>query len=956
MSWYWALALAGLSLLLMWIFDRAARLRRSDGDSGDYWTAVVRRLSIWLLPPLLLSSLLQAIHRPFWSAGYHLHFDLAPPAGWSRGFGFLTALALPFAFWTALLCLGLLEKPRGRPAGRWLAGSIGYGASRKWLLLFCTLPLAALLAATFGDLNAGAVGYPAANWAAATVLVASLIGIYFSYGDASANAITRAGVAMESVGDLPPWPEAMRAGGIELERIAGFPAGAPLRPARGASSRRLAQRLENAGARDLAPELVEAIDALLHPAATGDDLGPTRLVLASDECGQTELVAMAAATVDRRFHAITLVIVSRGAKELCARLARWLPRPMRALMLTSEVDADDRAVIWVVDAETLSHHLLPLFKGRKSIDRVGFVVWWGLESYTGVLGANLWAISRRLHRLFLLSGRADVRTLALARRPAHADAQMSDFVSRLLPHTFPRETVVHVDPRFTRQVELYRLISQRRLLAEASSGRPATAVAPHPMLGATRVSADSGWPTLAELAPEIIDSETETMIQLTSGGTTVGDRLVAGGPPEASARLLHVAGGELLSLIDLLAQSGRNSSTAPSHVAIMLDSNPYLAYLLGKIAQGDASRTINTARRLVCAEAHRDVLRYHLLLALNEHSATRQELLRNFRLDERVIAETLQEIAANGDLSQKEVRMLDARQQLVIDQHYESRRLPESGERPLDVVGTRLVRVLDRAAGHQNDGVRMVLDPERLTIQAYPHRRFLYRGRRYRVSPWPPAEEIAHRRELDCEQDAVLSWTWRIRNLMVLGLEPTGASFSVGRRGRLLTCVPVALHYEEEVTGAIRVVGDAAGSSAQPEILKLPREISTDFATRGLALCFPDQADGMALRSLAQALRHVLPVHLGVEEDAIEVVPMRGVKLERDEVFGLAIVDLYPRGIGLVDAIKNDADFLLKLLTHTKSWLSSAADDCLQTPAALAANYGEWPRRQAALGLLDQVL
>ncbi len=956
MSWYWALSLVGLSLLLAWIFDGAARLRRPSGDSGDFWATVVRRLCVWLLPPLLLSSLLPSVYRPFWSAGYHLHFDLVGPAGWSRGFSFLLALALPFVLWTALLAFGLLEKPRGRPASRWLAGSIGYGPSRKWLLLFCAVPLGTLLAATFGDLNAGTVGYPAANWSTSVALVASLVGVYFSSGTGVTTVFTRTTVLVETVGALPSWPEAMRDGGIDLERIAGFPAGSPLRPVRGASSRRLAQRLESAGARDLAPELVETIEALLHPTVSGDHLGPARLVYAPDGCGQNELVAMAAATVDQRFHAITLVIVSRGAEELCARLGRWLPRPLRALVLDSEVDADDRAVIWVVDAETLSHRLLPLFKGQKSIDRVGFVVWWGLESFTGVLGANLWAISRRLHRLFQLSGRADLRTLALARRPAHPDAQMDEFVARLLPHTFPRETVVYVERHFTQPVELYRLLSQKRLLAAASSGKPAAAVAPHQMLGATQVSADSGWPTLAELAPEIIDSETEAMLQLRSGGANVRDRLVAAGPPEAAARLLHIGNGEMLSLIDLVAQSGRNSSTASSHVALSLDANPYLAYLLGKVVHEDSSRAIRTARRLVCAVAHRDVLRYHLLLALNEHSATRQELLRNFRLDERVITETLKEIAANDHLSQREVRMLDARQQLVIDQHYESRRLPESGQRPLDVVGSRVVRVLDRAAGHQNDGVRMTLDPERLTIQAYPHRRFIYRGRRYRVSPWPSQDEIARRGELDCEQDAVLSWTWRIRNLMVLGPEPTGASFSVGRRGNLLTCVPITLHYEEEVTGAIRVFTDAAGNPSSPEILRLPREISTDFSTRGLALCFPDRADGMSLRSLAQALRHVLPVHLGVEEDAIEVVPMRGAKLEHIEIFGLAIVDLYPRGIGLVDAISNDADFLLKLLTHTKSWLSSAADDCLRTPAALAANYGELPQRKVALGLLDQIL
>lgn len=954
MSWAQGLATALAALIVMLTFDRVARVRSEGGERRGYWSAVVRRTSFTLLPLLALSTALAVIYRPLWEQGYHLHFDLSGIFGWPRALSFQVAFLLPWLVWVLFLVGGLLGRPPERESGRWLAGAIGFGSSRGWVLWF-VVPLAAILVATAGDVATGPYGYPAANWSTLAALAASLLGVALSSGQAPAPARARDATSTSSRLPLQPWPEAMRAGGIDLERVTAWAESPPPRRVRGEGASQLARRLEEMGARGVAPELIEAIAALVHPGATGDEHGPARLVFAPDDCGQVEAVAAGAAVVEQRFRAATLIVVARGAQALSDRLDRWLPRNRRAQVVRAESDASLDTVVWVTDAETLSQRLLPAFKSHRMIDRLGLVVWWGLESYTGVLGANLWAISRRLHRLIQLAGRSDVRTLALVRRAAHADAQMGEFVGRLLPHVFPADTVVFVEPRRARAVELYRLVSHHRRIA-TGAGPAFDAISPHPSLAALEVSAGSGWPTFFAAPPGIADGDTEPVLQLPSGDGIVRERLVDG-VPEAAARLIHVSSGDVLSLADQLGQGGRN--TAPGlthHAAITLDPNPYLGYLLRTFSGDGEPPAFGTARRLVCGGAHPDVLRYHLLLALNEHPDTRQGLLRNFRLDEETVAATLREIAHEGHLSQSEVRLLDDRERLVIDQRYESRRPPESGDRPLDAVGGRLVRVLDRAVGHQEGGVRMRVDPERLTIQAYPHRRFLYRGRRYRINVWDSAQEAAARGELDCEQDAVLSWTWRIRNLALFSPTRSGPSFRVGHRGRLLSCLPVAVRYEEEVAGAVRIAADRREGAAGPEILKLPRELHTSFATRGLILRFPSEADGLALRSLAQALRHVLPVHLGVEEDALEVVPLRGETVEHDEVFGLAVVDLYPRGIGLVDAIRDDADFLLKLLVRTSGWLAAADEDCLNNPAALAANLGDPPLRRAALELLGQVV
>lgn len=118
-----------------------------------------------------------------------------------------------------------------------------------------------------------------------------------------------------------------------------------------------------------------------------------------------------------------------------------------------------------------------------------------------------------------------------------------------------------------------------------------------------------------------------------------------------------------------------------------------------------------------------------------------------------------------------------------------------------------------------------------------------------------------------------------------------------------------------------------------------------------------DEVEGPV--SLCQALRHVLPVHLGVREDDLELVPLQGFETP-DGVFGLAIVDLYPGGIGLVDGLQDD-DLLQRIFGHARDWLAScrckkAHACCLSTPSAKAAAMDHAPHHQAALDLLGQVV
>src|SRR4029077_15134962 len=130
---------------------------------------------------------------------------------------------------------------------------------------------------------------------------------------------------------------------------------------------------------------------------------------------------------------------------------------------------------------------------------------------------------------------------------------------------------------------------------------------------------------------------------------------------------------------------------------------------------------------------------------------------------------------------------------------------------------------------------------------------------------------------------------------------------------------------------------------SKPEKFALP--FAQRFDTRAVVLTFPNELDPSALASLPQTSRDLLPVHLGVEEDALEVVPLKGdVMVQKRRAYGVAIVDLYPGGIGLVDAISDDNAMLIQLFQAAEDWLencpcqSDGCPRCLLSPSSRAIN------------------
>jgi hypothetical protein len=240
------------------------------------------------------------------------------------------------------------------------------------------------------------------------------------------------------------------------------------------------------------------------------------------------------------------------------------------------------------------------------------------------------------------------------------------------------------------------------------------------------------------------------------------------------------------------------------------------------------------------------------------------------------------------------------------------------------------------AAAQTQGGVRLIVDRERVTMLAYPGRVFMHEGRRYVVRDWTAAD-LERNRWLPCQLEDRNAQTlrWRRSGVTSLRLRPGKAPVVVRRSGSMtLSRASVTLDYRETVFGVVRTVVDRASGGATVERPGIDPKQSSPFSTSALVLAIDPRPELAVLAGLGLALGYVLPVHLGVEPDAIEIVPLenRDVVQQRSAsgglaatpivLSGLALVDLYPNGIGLVETIDDDPSLLERVLLLTRDWLT----------------------------------
>ena len=976
-----------LALLLALAINALVIARRPSRDSGDLWTGVLAWSGTALALALLFGWTLQALDAAWWAKGYHPFFDqtgltldlpwLPPwelkipsplgPTGQRLQHPEWWALALPFAVWGLAipirLALGTQGRQPGQPRpGAWLAGSAGFAASRRWAMYALASPFLLLLLWTANDLGEGPGHDRAALWGTLAVFAVTLVAIAFSRGRAAkAQAETTRGAPEPTPGD---WVAAMRERGFSVQTLCRLEPSGDAVQVSDPAARAVFDQWPFLRERQVAPELIEAV-ADLVAAGEARRRGHDRLVLAPDDCGQLEALAIAVRLVHSRLEMVTLIVVPGDPERLARRIVPWLPGPDALDLPRSSLSVDAASMAWIVDAGTLSERLADLSDNPLLLGRIGLVVWWDLDAYSGVLAANVWAVSHRLHRLLRRKGHKEARSIAFARyRPSH-EANSAAFLSQLLPYDYRAEDRVVVERRRRHPIAIH-------LLEPTPELRPADMVHPDhwdPSLVAARTSVEAGWPTCFD-PPQGLDLvHAADFMQQRVLGRPLHERLLSG-HAEAGARILEVRPGEVLSLGNLLSQGGRCLERLPEHqVGLLLPpGNPYVRHLLMAL-QKDPGRFFALARRLVPGAPQPAIVRRHLLLALREMEAVAQGLLNTFQWRDTILDPVLEELANRHQIERRDVRFLDRENRLKVDTGYKSS-VAEYRPGPLDTVGDRLISIVEREAG-ESEELLLRIDPERSTIVAYPRRVFRIDGRTYRMNLWPAtdAQEIERRGVLYCTRTDDPALTWRIAEprLRRTELDPGQSQAFFDRDA--LNKVVIQTQYEEEVSGIVEVRRDPQGILRQNEIQWGEPIASLSFPTKGLMLRFlPEDVEDRpaALHSIAQALAQVLAVHVGVEEDAVRVVAAENLKMDRRREWGLVILDLYPQGIGLVDALNDDDALLRRMLEHTRDWLAQCpcgsdegCPSCLQSPAAIAATRYSVERqlsRREAVDVLKRVL
>ncbi len=908
-----------------------ARAIDPDRDSGAYWARVLWWVVGGLGVACWLSSILESFPNVFATAR-HLQFDRILTEWWA----YPAALALPLIVW--LGAVGLTAGWKSAPDdGRWIAGSIGRPASRLWLLP-CTLPPLLLLGVGWTRLNEGRTGFPSATWTTLVLLIVTLVFLAFSAGAAPRAAAEKPepGSDVTPTASLPIWPDAMREAGIGLQPVALLPHRPLSRRLTTPAAIDLGSEIDADATRHIAPELIELMAHVLTSRQVRGD--QAALALAPDDCGQVEVLAHGARELFLMGNEATLIITPRCDPRLQRQVERWLPEFQSGQVHLVDGRGElppEKAFIWMVDVQTLSDRFVEHLREHPAADRIGLVAWWELEAYTGVLAANVWAIARRFQRL-MTRRRPDVRTIVFARDALHAEAQMAAFVRRLLPYRIPDPVRGRVEQGPARDVNVYRLEGPAERFVRTPDQWPPPDRR-HATLIAALASLEIGWPTFFDDGREVQDEERRDVLD-SRARTPLGERIVSSAD-ESGARIRPIDDGEALALSGIVGQGGRASPPGlPHHVAITLSENPYVGFLFDQL--GPRGHGAFGAKRLVAAESQASIIERHLLAALRERPDVRSKLLRTFLWEEDVVRRTLDELYELRRLSRQEVRFLESDpskgQGPVSDYRYRNL-LPPAERHPLDTVGSRLLEVRDPSAADREDkGVRMRVDPERLTIQAYPGRVFMAGGERYRIRDWTQ-DHLRRSEWLECQREGRSVHTWRIRDGSLTGMRMRSGRVPVDfrpMRDVRITRAFIDAHYHEIVSGFVRVEVDLT-NGARRVVSSDPRQpvrMRQPFLTSAMLLYFDPEPDVRALSALALALSYVLPVHVGVEQDALEVLPIIQQSLERypasassgghmERVSGVAIVDLYPGGIGLIDALEDDQSLLVDVLTYTRDWL-----------------------------------
>jgi hypothetical protein len=524
----------------------------------------------------------------------------------------------------------------------------------------------------------------------------------------------------------------------------------------------------------------------------------------------------------------------------------------------------------------------------RGLGRIGLVVWWNAHEFSGVLAANVWAVSRRLQRLLATRRGLPARSLVYSRRPREREGAFAGFLEYLLPFDPSKVKQFQIPPEFARPTHLYGLADHSPAAARQS----------------TEASLLTDWPTLPPRGQE----------------TTAWARPTAESAAAAGARILEMSAEEVLSVREMICQGGRASLPGlDHHVAVAASDNPYVNFLVSRLGEQAGP---GASAHLIGASGHPDLVRRHLLLALREVPDTLTGLREGFRWEETMLKGALLRLSQENRLSRVPVRFLDPSGRLQRDSRYANQSPGQGAIRSFRMIG-RSNPVELRDPNVQNR-LLIQVDPERLPIEAYPKRVFECEGRRYRVQAWRSAAPT----RIDCFLEEAEIRTWPFSITRVSAIRPYGESLAF----RGATRYTARVQYHEDVSEILE--RDTQGAFHSVGI----NTVRTSFETEALILAFTERFGLDQLHGAAAVLQHVLAVHAAVEENALRVVPVPDASSSR-----LALVDLYPGGIGTTGAIHTSMWLMQVLFDQIVSWLSAIGDsdasrELLQSPLLQTRN------------------
>jgi hypothetical protein len=846
-------------------------VRKLGGDAGAFWAEIMDRLCLFVGVPLLLIS------------SFHTHPLVK--AWLHEGSGLW--LLVVGAVWLILLALGILRPP-DPGSGRWIAGILEFSPQRFWILLFCIpfLPALFFLAPPWmEDIYAG-------HWALVMLFFAALLALAFSASPFRVWPLAKRDTAVSPI-TLSPWPEEMQSRGVSLRQIAEWEPSVAPETSKGMAAE-WQQRLATAGSRGISGMLCGAVAKLITPIHRAEDR--VAIILGPDQCGQEEVVAMAATELARQYGETTLIITAWPDPSLADRLRLWLDAiggetPAQLADLSDDASPSLKAPpdLLLADAETVSDSVLDRLRGELEsnqnpryqglgLGRIGLVVWWNAHEFSGVDAAHVWAVSRRLERLLSTRRAAPARAIVCARRPRDREVAFLSFLAHLLPYEQTENNQYQIAPDFARKMHLYRL-------EDGSSANIQKAI---------EASTFTEWKTFTP--SNLYSATTALPLALSSAA--------------AEAEILEVRPDEILSLREIICQGGRTGPLGiEHHVAVASSDNPYINFLLNHYNEhGQDGASAN----LISAEGHVELVQRHLLLGLREVPDTLTGLRSNFRWEEGTLRKALDRLSQEGRLRSYPVRFLNSNKRLQRDSLYANQNPGQGAVRSFRIIGRSNQAPVELRDPNLRDRLLLQLDPERLPLDAYPQKVIYSAGSSYRVQEWPSSLATARGGvapvRINCvpEEDGIR--TWPFSTMRVTNLRPVGEQLML----RGLVRYTAQIHYHEDVSrvlecspgGVFRMIGI--------------NPVRTQFETEALVLQFTEQFSLDQLLCAAAALQYIVPVHTAVEENALRVVPISDGNKAR-----LALVDLYPGGIGVVNAIHRSTWLMTTLFDQVAAWLGS---------------------------------